>query len=557
MSQNSQKSSGCSIPPEMQGYIDIVETEAYPVCKEQKQLVALVRRVFENEDIYVDINQLARYMELQSFFMFTLYEWEKFVFTLHCCTYHSDTGEPRFPDLLLYVGRGAGKNGYLSFEDFCLLTVVNNIIGYNIEVCAVSENQAKTSFEEIRETVLEKNKAYMSQYFSWTKQVITNLTTRSSMKYRTNNAKSKDGLRSGKVDFDEYHQYENYDNINVFTGGLGKRKHPRRSYATTDGFIRGGPLDDIKAKAMAILDGGQDDNGLLPFMCRLDDESEADNPAMWVKANPSIPYSPTLKTQMLREWADCLENPSLLSAFMTKRMNVPIGDRDTEVTNWDCIVAANEPLPNLLGKSCIAGIDYARSNDFVAVGLLFHLGEKRYWLTHSFVCTQSADLPRVKAPLDEWAAKGLLTYVDDVEINPTVVTGWLESMAVSYNITAVAIDQYRYSLLSYSLEKIGFRAHDQPKNVMLVRPSDQQRAEPVINSVFLNHNIAWGVNPLMNWYVGNAKKTISAHGNFSYEKIEPKSRKTDGFMAFVSAMARDSELAGISVPPPVLETFVF
>jgi len=557
MSRSSRKLSGCSIPPEVQGYLDIIDAEVHPVCREQKQLAELVRRVFDHEDIYVDVNQLAKYMELQRFFPFDLFEWEKFVFTLHCCTYHSDTGEPRFPDLFLYVGRGAGKNGYLSFEDFCLLTVVNNIVGYNIDVCATSEEQAKTSFEEIREEILERQKGYMSQYFTWTKEVITNLRTRSKMKYRTNNAKSKDGLRSGKVDFDEYHQYENYDNINVFTGGLGKKPHPRRCYATTDGFIRGGPLDDMKARAAAILDGGQIDNGLLPFVCRLDDEKEVENPLMWVKANPSIPYRPTLKTQMMREWADCMENPSLMSAFMTKRMNVPVGDRDTEVATWDSIMAANEPLPNLTGKSCVAGIDYARSNDFVAVGLLFRVGDMRYWLTHTFVCRKSVDLPRIKAPLGDWAAMGLLTFIDDVEINPSVVTDWLGKMAAFYNITAVGIDQYRYSLLSSALEKAGFRAHEQPKNVKLVRPSDQQLAEPVINSLFLNHSITWGANPLMNWYINNSKKTISPHGNFSYEKIEPRSRKTDGFMAFVSAMSLDSGLAGISAPPPVLETFVF
>ena len=58
---------------------------------------------------------------------------------------------------------------------------------------------------------------------------------------RTNSPKGKDGLRSGIVIFNEIHQYENYDNIDVFTTGLGKKKHPRRSYFTTNGDKREGP----------------------------------------------------------------------------------------------------------------------------------------------------------------------------------------------------------------------------------------------------------------------------------------------------------------------------
>ena len=83
------------IPAEIQEYIDIVEGECVPVCDEQKKLCAMVRRAFETEDIYVDVNQLARYMDLQRFFPFDLFPWEKFCFALHNCTYRSKSGEPR------------------------------------------------------------------------------------------------------------------------------------------------------------------------------------------------------------------------------------------------------------------------------------------------------------------------------------------------------------------------------------------------------------------------------------------------------------------------------
>ena len=76
------------------------------------------------------------------------------------------------------------------------------------------------------------------------------------MKGRTNSPKGKDGLRSGICIFNEIHQYEDYKNINVFTTGLGKKKHPRRSYYTTNGDVRVGPLDDLLESCEQILRGG-------------------------------------------------------------------------------------------------------------------------------------------------------------------------------------------------------------------------------------------------------------------------------------------------------------
>ena len=41
---------------------------------------------------------------------------------------------------------------------------------------------------------------------------------------------------------------------------------------------------------------------------------------------------------------------------------------------------------------------------------------------------------------------------------------------------------------------------------------------------------------MMCWYTNNTKRVIDSKGNTHYEKIEPKLRKTDGFMAWVHSM---------------------
>ena len=84
-------------------------------------------------------------------------------------------------------------------------------------------------------------------------------------------------------------------------------------------------------------------------------------------------------------------------------------------------------------------------------------------------------------------------------------------------------------------KKIGFDAFER-KNILLVRPSHIMQAAPIINSLFINHNIVFGDTPIMRWYTNNTKKQMDSNGNITYGKIEPNYRKTDGFMAFVNTI---------------------
>ena len=528
------------IPKLVQEYIDIVENGVFRTCKEQKLLVDLVNKVFNEEELVYDEEKIDRYMSYQKYFPFDLFEWEKFCFILHNCVFDKN-GEPRWPDLFTLVGRGAGKNGYLSFEDFCLITDTHGIYQYDIDICANSEEQARTSFDEIM-NILENPKwtKKLKKFFRWTKTEIENLATRSKIKYRTNNPKGKDGLRSGKVDFDEPHAYENWENINVFTTGLGKKKHPRRTYISTNGDVRGAVLDQLIEKSEKILNGGLPDNGFLPFICKLDNEEEVHDPANWEKANPSLPYLPTLRGQMEREYVDYKLDPVVNNAFMTKRMNIPQGRKDTEVASWENILATNRELPDLKGWDCVAGIDFTKTTDFMSAFLLFKQEEMYYGIHHSWFCTKSADKHRIKLPLDQMVERGLLTMVNDVEINPSLIANWLKEMNKIYRIEKIAVDSYRYALLSKSLRDIGFDAND--GRVKMVRPSDIMLAQPKINSVFVSQRLIVGDDPMFRWGTNNAKLVPAPNNNFKYDKIEPKSRKTDMFMAYVHAMTLEEEL---------------
>jgi phage terminase large subunit-like protein len=526
---------------EIQKYIDLVRSGRVEVCIEQLLLCDYVEKIFREEDLFVNTEQLKKYLDLQKYFPFELLDWEIFCFTLHNCVYKKN-GQLRWPTLVILVGRGAGKNGYLAFEDFCLLTPVNGVKYYHIDIFAMAEDQAKTTFEDVY-NVLEDNKTKLKNHFYWNKVEITNLKTKSKLKFRTSGIKSKDGGRPGKVDLDEFHAYESNKLVDTATTGLGKKEHPRRTIITTNGDVRDGPLDILIGKCEMILKGEINDNGTLPFICKLDSVEEIKDKSKWPKANPSLPYFPILQHQLEVEFGDYILDPNGNASFSTKRMNIPQGNKDSEVTSWDNILATKEEMPDLSGCSCVAGIDYAKTTDFVTAGLLFLRNGKYYWISHTWICLKSADLERIKAPLKEWEKRGLLTFVDGPEIPPETPAEWLSEKASIYNIMNLAMDNYRYTLLAKALRIVGFEVDKNgANNIKLIRPSNEMRIIPTITSLFINHKIAWGDNPLMRWFANNSCIITSPAGNQTYGKIEPKSRKTDGFKAFAAAMCVSEEL---------------
>lgn len=548
----------CNLPPEVSRYLESVETDTPRACPEQHALAAYIRRCFETEDIRVDTEQLARYLGLVKYFPFErLFPWEEFLLALWDCTYRPD-GTPRWKTLLCMVGRGAGKDGFIAFDGACSISPYNPVSHYNVDICANNEEQAVTPVKDLAE-VLEspRYEAKLKRHYYHTKELIQGRKNKGVMKGRTNNPKGRDGMRSGKVVFNEVHAFENYDNIKVFITGQGKVAQPRVGIFTSNGEVSDGPLDDYLARGRRILFEGEADNGFLPFICCLGSRGQVHDPENWYMANPSLFYLPHLRQEIEDEYREWVEHPEQNGDFLTKRMGLRAGQKEISVTDYEKVKATNRPLPDLTGWSCTVGLDYAELSDWASVNYHFRRGPERFDINHTWICAKSKTLPRVKAPWRDWAARQLVTVVDDVSIHPDLLAADIQAMARRYNVRMLAMDHYRWTLVSESLKKIGFDAADK-RRVKLVRPSDIMMVDPVIQECFDRGYFCWGDQPHLRWAVNNTKRVRSSKkmgvdtGNFIYAKIEGKSRKTDPFMALVASMTAEPALGGgtpVAAPP--------
>lgn len=547
----------CSIPPEVERYLESVEGDQPRACPEQHALAAYVRRVFAEEDIRVDLNQLGRYLGLVKYFPYDrLFPWEEFLLTLWDCTYRAD-GAPRWKTLLCMVGRGAGKDGFIAFDGACSISPYNPVGHYNVDICANNEEQAVTPVKDLAE-VLEspRYEAKLRRHYYHTKELIQGRRNKGVMRGRTNNPKGRDGMRSGKVVFNEVHAFENYDNIKVFITGQGKVAQPRVGIFTSNGEVSDGPLDDYLARGRRILFDGEADNGFLPFICCLGSRDQVHDKDNWFMANPSLAYLPHLLQEIEDEYREWVDHPEQNGDFLTKRMGLRAGFKEISVTDYEKVKATSRPLPELDGWSCTVGLDYAELSDWAAVNLHFRRGADRFDLNHAWICAQSKTLPRVKAPWQAWARQGLSTVVEDVSIPPDLLAAYILEAGRRYNIRMLAMDHYRWTLVSESMRKIGFDAQDKSR-VKLVRPSDIMQVEPVIQECFDRGLFTWGDNPQLRWSVNNTKRVRSSKrigsdtGNYYYAKIEGKSRKTDPWMALVASMVVEPALgSGMPVQAP-------
>lgn len=544
----------CNLPFFVKNYFEFMDKHKNKFCKWQWKLREQVINAFENEDLYADTQLAIKYFGLSKYLGIKTFEWQEFLLGLHLCVFKKIDNYPRWHEAIVLMGRGNGKDGTISLQALALASPYNTIKEYDIDICAYNEDQAKRPVNDII-TAFEQNPNKFKKFFYWTKESVRGLKRNTYIKGHTNNAKGKDGLRSGCVIFNEYHTYENYANVDVFTTGLGKKQHPRMTIYTTNGNVVDGPLDELIEEGKRVLNGEQADNGTLYFFCMLNEKEDVHNEDNWYMANPSLFYLPNLLTEIRKEYKIWSANPARLPGFMTKRMGIRESNNELPVTAWENIEATKKEYDEKLsGCECIAGIDFTKTTDWASVNLHFKNDVKRIDINKAWICMNNPEINRLRCPYQDWAEKGYIDLVYDVEIDPLLISNYIYEMSKIYRIKAIYMDSYRYALLRDYLEKIGFSVEN--KNIFLVRPSDIMKVYPVIDRCFSNQYFYWGNQPHLRWSTNNtklvkAKKSSLAKdgeldiGNYLFGKIEPKTRKTDPFMALVHSMCGESKLTNV------------
>lgn len=516
-------------------WIEIVESGEQKTNKEMKLLIQMVKLALEDKDTYVDIRKINDCIEfIEKYRGYKLAPIQRFLHSMYSGLFYNN-GDIVFDEILLYCARGFGKNSFLSDSGMYLTSNRHGIENYNVDIIANNEKQAKTSFIDIYETI--DNHDVLKKAYYRTKSEIKFINTNSRVNYHTSNARTKDGLRPGIIAFDEIHEYENYDQIKVFRSALGKVKHGRIFYLTTDGNLRGAVLDDFKDLSKEVLSNFDWRAGFLPVYSTIDSYDEWDDPSCWEKANPMLPYLPELMKRYVKDYQAALKSKDLKIEFLTKRLNYPLEDVTHAVASWEDILQTNQPIPDLTGELCVGGLDYADVRDFIAVGLLFKKDGKRYWIHHTFIVEAALKLQDFAMDFTVPRSEGTVTIVPGNIMDPALVSDWFVMMSQKYRIKTIAMDRFRMKAVMEVFERDGLPIKEVGSGFVT-----HNKLAPLVDMMFANHNIVYGDDRMMRWYTNNVYVDMDHKGNKSYKKIDPEKRKTDGFMAMIHALSLDEQL---------------
>lgn len=553
---------------EIDDYIKFVEENPNETDDEIKLLIKnIIKPTLSRDDVFFDSETFEKAIRFCEKWFYELFPYQKFIYAMFFIYKNHTKDTVLFREIFILMGRGNGKDGMIMPLACFFLTSFYGVRNYHIDIVANSEEQAINSFNVVY-NMLEANKEIMKKYFSWSKTIIINKQTRSILRYNTSNAKTKDSKQTGMIIYNEYHAYEDYKQINVFKSGLGKIKNARIVIITTNGKVRGGPLDEKISISNTILNNGIKLIKILPIIYKINNSKYIDIPmkkymiteneedidfTYWCQANPSLRFRPTLQEEMINDYIDMQSTPSYKSEFYAKRMNLPQQDEELSVTSWDNIKRASysnveNEIPRetgpIKGKNAIVGLDFASLNDFASAGFLFKLDGEYIWRQKTWICSNSKFFHDIKFPFDNIGQEGFKDFeiVNQDSISGRDIIMWILSEMSKYKIKKIVLDTYRYKLLEQIFKEFGISIETKENPYGLVRmirypASIAAIVAPRIEVAFSEGKINIGNSAIMRWAINNTCVKECKDGNKKYEKIEPKLRKNDPFMAFVAAMS--------------------
>ena len=543
------------VVPEIEDYIAYMKSHSQWINRDRWLLAQnVIRPLLNRSDVYFNDKQFRDCIAFAEANYYSLFLVQKFLYAMQFFYYTKDD-EPVFPESLIMMGRGGGKDAIIAPLSNYFLTPLYGISQYHIDIVANAEDVSKDTFLLVHDAM---DKPRWKSKFRVTLEEVKNLKTKSRLRYNTARGETKYGKKTGMVVFNELHTYIDYSQIGVFTSGLGKVKNPRTIYITTNGYIREGPLDDKLAQARQILDGGENKIGLFPFICRLDDISEAGDFDAMHKANPTMEYLPTLERKIMQDYTAAQENPKLWAEYVTMRCNLPEekpGEQQvatipeilrcsyTGSTLEELEKREPRPVPDTKGQPAIIGIDYADVRDFMSCGVLTKAGDDYVWTQHTWANKRNPRFREIRFPLEgSCGAPGYQDYeiVDASSLPVDSLCDYVDTLLQIFDVKAICLDTYRWQVLKTAFEARGWYecSRDTPWGIVhLIRrvSAISTIMGPLLMQNLSDGHIIYGDSAIMRWYTSNTGFITDKNGNTVFVKIEERTRKTDGFMAMVVA----------------------
>lgn len=252
----------------------------------------------------------------------------------------------------------------------------------------------------------------------------------------------------------------------------------------------------------------------------------------WYEANPALGKFRSLKdVQDQAEQASRM--PSAEASFRNLILNQRISTNSPFISKEAWLTCKGEPAPLSECTEIYGGLDLSSKTDLTAFTLYgFKDG---VWHAHTWAWTPEKGLhdraKRDRAPYDVWVNQGYLFTTPGATVDYEWVCHQIAEICGGLNITAIAFDRWRMSIMAKEMERIG-----------LVLPfiewgqgfKDMSPALDALEGKILNATLRHGGHPVLTMCAANAMVSKDPAGNRKLDKMKTSGR-IDALVALAMA----------------------
>lgn len=277
-----------------------------------------------------------------------------------------------------------------------------------------------------------------------TKKGIENFLTGSMVEIRPMTIDKLQGLNSRINTIDEWLSGDvREDVMGALEQGASKNDDYLIIAVSSEGTVRNGPGDTIKMELMSILKGEYYNPHVSIWWYKLDDISEVNDPAMWVKANPNIGKTVSYETYQLDvERAE--KAPAARNDILAKRFGLPMEGYTYYFTYEETVPHRERDYWNM---PCSLGGDLSQGDDFCSFTFLFPLRDGTFGIkTRNYITSYTLQkLPRaMHEKYEQFMQEGSLCVLEGTVLDMMEVYDDLDAFIAqnNYDVRCFGYDPY-------------------------------------------------------------------------------------------------------------------
>lgn len=447
-------------------------------------------------------------------------------------------GTRRFRTSYLEVARKNGKSTMAAGVGLYLL-VADDEPGAEIYTGATKRDQARIIHAEAVRMV--KQSPTLRNSLTLYKDNIHDTKAFSKFEPLGKDSKTMDGLNVHAGIIDELHAHPDGDLWDVLETATGSRRQPLMYAITTAGNNPTSVCFQFHDYTEKVLSGVVDDDAFFGTIYSLDIDPETnktedwEDETVWVKANPNLEISKKI-ADMQDQAHRAKEMPARLNSFLQKHLNLWVSGA-VKWISMDAWNGCNQPLPDLIGRPCYAGLDLSSTIDITALVLVFPpLYElEPYWLLPFFWVPEERIWERSKrdrVPYEAWRDQGYITPTPGNVVDYDFVIATIKEQGDIYDLQEIAFDRWGAFQISQKLDNDGFTMIPFGQGYASMSAPSKE-FEQLIASAGLAH----GGHPVLRWMADNVVVREDPAGNKKPDKAKSR-EKIDGIVASIMGLDR-------------------